>query len=75
MDNEIEIRSEIAGTLLRFVAAPYTPLAAGDEILIMDSMKMEIPVHAPVAGCVTSFLFEEGVTVDEDVVIAKFLAS
>ncbi|MFJ3058053.1 acetyl-CoA carboxylase biotin carboxyl carrier protein subunit [Herbaspirillum sp. NPDC087042] len=74
MANDIDIRSEITGTLLKFIAAPNTPLDAGDDVLIMESMKMEIAVQAPVAGFVSSYLFEEGVTVDEDVVIARFVA-
>jgi acetyl-CoA carboxylase biotin carboxyl carrier protein len=75
MSHEIEIRTDTAGTLLRIVAAPNTPLEAGDDIAIMESMKMEIPLQAPAAGSVVEFLFEEGAALDEDAVVARFVAS
>ena len=75
MSNEIEIRTDTAGTLLKIVVAPNTRLAAGDDIAIMESMKMEIPLQAPAAGSVIEFLFEEGATLEEDDVIARFVAS
>ena len=75
MSNELEIRADTAGTLLKIVVAPNAPLAAGDDIAIMECMKMEIPLQAPVAGSVVEFLLEEGATLEENALVARFLAN
>jgi biotin carboxyl carrier protein len=38
---------------------------AGDELLVLESMKMEIPVEAPCGGRVSQLLVEEGQAVEE----------
>ena len=45
-----EVRSDIAGKVWKIEAAVGDSLAADDTILILESMKMEIPVAAPVGG-------------------------
>ena len=75
MSKEIQIRTDTAGTLLRIVAALNTRLEAGDDIAVMESMKMEIPLQAPAAGSVIEFLFEEGAVLEEDAVVARFIVS
>jgi len=75
MSQEIEIRTDTAGTLLKIVAAPNARLSAGDDIAIMESMKMEIPLQAPAAGFVAEFFFDEGALLEEDVVLARFVVS
>ena len=47
------------------VAKPGDQVAAEDELLILESMKMEIPVVAPQAGTVKSILVAEEETVSE----------
>ncbi|MND09615.1 Biotin/lipoyl attachment protein [compost metagenome] len=46
-------------------------LAADDTILIMESMKMEIPVVAPVAGKLRALLVKEGDSLNEGDVVAE----
>ena len=41
-----------------------------DEVIIMDAMKMEIPVYAPAAGVVTEIKVQVGDTVNEGQVLA-----
>ena len=43
---------------------------AEDVLLILESMKMEIPVEAPSAGTLTEFLVAEGDAVEADQVVA-----
>ena len=45
-------------------------LAEEDVIMILESMKMEIPVEAPVAGKLVELLVAEEEGVDEDQVVA-----
>lgn len=46
-------------------------VSEGDEIVILESMKMEIPVSAETGGTVTKLLVEEGQAVAEDDPIAE----
>jgi biotin carboxyl carrier protein len=52
------------------VAGAGTKVEAGDPILILESMKMEIPVEAPRAGVVREVRVAEGATVQEGDVVA-----
>ncbi len=45
-----EIRAEIAANVWQVVAEVGTMVAEGDEIVILESMKMEIPVATTVPG-------------------------
>ena len=65
-----KVRTEVAGTVWKIVAAPGAMLAAGDVILIMESMKMEIPIEAPRAGKLLELLVAEGDVLREDDVVA-----
>ncbi len=48
-----EVKAPVPGTVLRVTAATGTKVSKGDEILVMDVMKMETPVAAPCDGTVT----------------------
>ena len=48
-----EVKAPLPGTVLRISAATGTEVDKGDEILVMDVMKMEAPVTAPCDGTVT----------------------
>jgi biotin carboxyl carrier protein len=48
-----EVKAPVPGTVLRVTASNGQKLAKGDEILVMDVMKMETPVTAPCDGTVT----------------------
>lgn len=59
------IRSEITGTVWKILAGTGDAVAAEQELLILESMKMEIPATAPVAGIVQRILVAEGDVVEE----------
>ena len=48
-----EVKSPVPGTILRVTASNGAKVSKGDEILVMDVMKMETPVAAPCDGTVT----------------------
>ena len=70
MDDTV-IRSEIAGKVWKIEVPAGGRVAADEPILILESMKMEIPVNAPVDGTVTEILVAEGDTVAEDQILAR----
>ncbi len=64
-----EVRSDIAGKVWKIEAAVGDALAAADTILVLESMKMEIPVAAPVGGRLVEIpVAEEDVVGEGDVV-------
>ena len=48
-----EVKAPVPGTVLRLSATDGQNVAEGDEILVMDVMKMETPISAPCAGRVS----------------------
>ena len=67
---KIEITSEVTGNVWKIQAKVGDVLAEEDVIMILESMKMEIPVEAPVGGELVELLVAEEDSVDEDQVVA-----
>ena len=55
---EIKIITEIAGRVCATPVQVGGTVADGDEIVVVEAMKMEIPVASPATGTVTSLLVE-----------------
>lgn len=62
---EVRVKSEITGKVWMIEAKAGDKVAEDDPIVVLESMKMEIPVGAPVDGTVTEILVAEGDTVQE----------
>jgi len=69
-----EIRSEVAGKVVRIEAQVGAPLAAEDTVILVECMKMEIPVPAPAAGVLEAIHVAEGEQVEEDQHVATLRA-
>ena len=67
---KIEVTSEVTGNVWKIQAKVGDVLAEEDVIMILESMKMEIPVEATVAGKLVELLVAEEDSVDEDQVVA-----
>ena len=65
-----EIRAEMVANVWKVVAAPGDIVEAGDTLVILDSMKMEIPVISEDGGRVTELAVAEGDVVQEGDLIA-----
>ncbi len=50
----MEVRAEMVANVWQLRAEVGQPVAEGDELMVLESMKMEIPVFAPQAGEVTA---------------------
>jgi acetyl-CoA carboxylase biotin carboxyl carrier protein len=55
----IAVKSEIAGKVWKVETRPGQRVADGDTLLVLESMKMEIPVLAIGAGTVAEILVHE----------------
>lgn len=65
-----EIKAPMAGTILEILVAVGDDAAEGDELLILESMKMEIPVEAPCAGTISEIRVAEGDSIEEGMILA-----
>ncbi len=65
-----EIISEVTGKVWKIVAAPGASMAEDEEIMILESMKMEIPVAMSEAGTLLEILVAEGESVEDGQVVA-----
>ncbi|MDP9431486.1 MAG: biotin/lipoyl-binding carrier protein [Actinomycetota bacterium] len=65
-----EVLSEMVANVWKVLVAQGDTVDVGDVLVILESMKMEIPVEAPVAGTVTELRVAENDVVQEDDVIA-----
>jgi urea carboxylase len=65
-----EVRAEITANVWQVRTEVGAGVAEGDELVILESMKMEIPVTAPVAGTVSELRVAAEDTVQEGDVVA-----
>lgn len=66
----IEIKSEITGTVWQLKAQAGDRVESGDTLIVIESMKMEIPVITEDAGVVREILVQEKDAVAEGQVVA-----
>jgi biotin carboxyl carrier protein len=66
-----EIRAEMVANVWKVVAAKGDSIDDGDTLVILESMKMEIPVLAESSGVVAEIAVDEGDVVQEGDLIAR----
>lgn len=67
----VDVESEVTGNVWKVLLEPGVSVAEGDVIMILESMKMEIPVEAPSAGTLVEVLVAPEDQVEEDQVVAR----
>ncbi|HEY5985189.1 MAG TPA: biotin/lipoyl-binding carrier protein [Streptosporangiaceae bacterium] len=65
-----EVRAEMVANVWKVVASEGDQVSDGDTLVILESMKMEIPVLAEVTGTLTALHVGEGDVVQEGDLIA-----
>ena len=63
------VRAHITGTVWKIEVAVGEAVSEGQTLVILESMKMEMPVESPAAGKVTSIAVAEGASVEEGAVL------
>lgn len=66
----VRVEAAVAGKIWKIVASAGQALKAGDNIVILESMKMEIPVVAPQDGTLAALNVSEGTPVEVGDLIA-----
>jgi acetyl-CoA carboxylase biotin carboxyl carrier protein len=66
----VSIEAQVTGRVVRVEKNAGDLVAIEDTILVLESMKMEIPVEAPNAGCVREIRVTEGDNVEEGDILA-----
>ena len=64
-----KVRSEITGSVWKVEVTVGQAVVEGDTLVIVESMKMEIPISAPASGVVTEIFVAEGEPVADDQVV------
>ena len=66
----MEVKAEVLGSLWRIVAEVGQTVEEDETIMVLESMKMEIPVTSPISGTVTAILAAKGEVVQEGQTVA-----
>lgn len=67
----VEVKTEITGKVWKIVKQVGESVAEDEPVIIIESMKMEIPVAAAEDGTVAEILVAEGDTISEGTVVAR----
>ena len=70
MTKQMELRAEVTGTVWKVLTPVGTRVEADDTLLVVESMKMEIPVVSERAGTVIEMKVAEGDAVQDGQVLA-----
>jgi len=71
---ERAVRAEVTSNVWQLAVSPGAKVAAGDRLLVLESMKMEIAVNAPAAGTVARILVSPGTLVSAGQLLAVLSA-
>ena len=63
------VPSPMAGQVMKIKVAVGTAVSANQEIMVLEAMKMETPIYAPVAGTIQAINVKEGEAVAEGQVL------
>jgi len=66
----MEVKSQIKAIVWKVLKETGDTVKVDDEIIILESMKMEIPISSEVNGKIKSIAVKEGDEVDEGQVVA-----
>jgi acetyl-CoA carboxylase biotin carboxyl carrier protein len=65
------VRAHITGTVWKIEVRVGDAVSEGQTLVILESMKMEMPVEAPTAGKVLSIAAKEGASVEEGALLLE----
>jgi acetyl/propionyl-CoA carboxylase alpha subunit len=69
--DDASLRPPMAATVVRVAVAPGARVSAGDTLVVLEAMKMELPIRAPRDGVVRSVHCAEGQLVQPDMLLVE----
>ena len=60
-----DILATMAGTVFKVLVKPFDQVQPGQDVIVLESMKMEIPLQSETAGIVAEVMVKEGEFVNE----------
>ncbi|MGH7925332.1 MAG: acetyl-CoA carboxylase biotin carboxyl carrier protein subunit [Candidatus Binatus sp.] len=66
----MDIKSPAVGKVIRLSVESGAQVARGDEVMVIESMKVEIPVKAPAGGRIVAFRVKAGDQIQRNSVLA-----
>ena len=67
------LSSEISGTVWKIVCNEGEEFCPGQELIILESMKMEIPIKSDLKGKIVKILVKEGELIEEEQKLIEFV--
>ncbi|MDR7080128.1 acetyl-CoA carboxylase biotin carboxyl carrier protein [Neobacillus niacini] len=67
----MEVLTNMAGNVWKVVVKPGDQVSEGQDVVILESMKMEIPISSEVSGIVDEIIVNEGDFVNDGDVVIK----
>lgn len=71
-DNDKECRSPVTGMVIKVNVEPGQAVQPGDVLIVLESMKMEMQISAPLAGVVKSVQVAAGIPVKVNQLLVEF---
>lgn len=67
-----QVKAPMVGMVIEVLVEAGVTVSEEDELLIIESMKMQIPVTAPEAGTITAIHVTAGTSVQEDDLLLEY---
>ena len=65
-------RSPVSGIVVRLIAQPGQDLQVGDPLMVLEAMKMETNITAPIAGRIAALRVAQGDNVQSGQIVVEF---
>ncbi len=69
------LSTEVAGTVWKIVCEEGQQFSAEDDLIILESMKMEIPIKLGLKGTIVKILVNEGDLIEEEQKLLEYVVS
>ena len=70
----MDVKSPAVGKVLRVIVEPGAHVARGDEIMVVESMKVEIPIKATATGHIKEIRVRPGDQIQRNIVLAVIVS-
>ena len=73
VENEAKVcRSPVSGIVVKLIAQPGQSLQVGDSLMVLEAMKMETNITAPIAGRIAALRVAQGDNVQSGQIVVEF---